>query len=655
MKGVVAHMKYQIINHQHIFESELPQFRQCHASTLCMFPDGNFAAAWFGGDYEKASNVAIWFSRRVGGEWSYPVKIADKENVPCWNPVLMALEDRLVLFYKVGNEIPDWQTFVKESFDFGETWSEERELVPGDFGGRGPVKNKCIFLKDGTILAPASTEKGRFACFVDISKDGGKTWERSENVPADWEDFYGTGMIQPSLWQDKDGLVHMLIRSSEGAIFRSDSEDGGRTWSLAKRTLLPNNNCGIDLDCMEDGRLVLVYNPVSGNWAPRSPIAFAISEDNGDTWSEPQILEHTPCERNEQAAEYSYPSVITKANDIYFTYTWKRRTIAFWQIRLPERKVLEREKSELWPVLPAFFDKSGILDTKTLMAVVKKTMENHCAGLFVGISPDERENLTEAQRREVVNMVLKEMGSYQKITGNRIPVAAMGNRKGTLEEQLKEIGRMTETGVDITVLFVDYLVEAIEEENRLRETLQKILESYPEQKFGLCEGRVTISAELVGWCAQTGHFVFLLDGSEDDLPFAEKLSAIRNSGTADEMKLLVQNPGMFLRAMRLGAHGFGGMQILCFPLLYDWMRKYWNDDREQADQMQNLLTMMSVSRVINRPTAMKYLLAKRMYLPTEVMAGEDLSRAEIYAAEATEQYVNTLFEEVYGRIKTVLN
>lgn len=326
-------MKYQIMNHQHIFEPENGQFLQCHASTICLGPDGKLAVAYFAGDHEKAPNVAIWFSRRENGAWSRPVKVADRENIPCWNPVLLPLDDKLLLFYKVGNEIPDWQTFVKESYDFGETWSEERELVFGDFGGRGPVKNKCIVLKDGTILAPASTEKGEWNCFVDRSADGGKTWNRSENVPIDRSKMQGTGIIQPTLWQDEDGVVHMLMRSSEGSIFKSRSENGGISWSAAQKTELPNNNCGLDVAYMEDGRLVLVYNPVSGNWAARSPIAFAVSDDNGETWSEAQILDHVPCEKNEIRAEFSYPAIVSAGKDVFITYTWKRKTIAFWQIR----------------------------------------------------------------------------------------------------------------------------------------------------------------------------------------------------------------------------------------------------------------------------------------------------------------------------------
>ena len=83
-------MRYQVIRHEHIFTPE-KWFKQCHASTLCILSDGTLAAAWFGGDHEKAPNVAIWFSKcPQDGKWSEPVKVADRENIPLWNPVLYA-------------------------------------------------------------------------------------------------------------------------------------------------------------------------------------------------------------------------------------------------------------------------------------------------------------------------------------------------------------------------------------------------------------------------------------------------------------------------------------------------------------------------------------------------------------------------------------
>jgi predicted neuraminidase len=313
-----------IINKEYVFEEDRP-FISCHASTVLKTNDGNVLAAWFGGTKEGADDVAVWLSRRTADGWGYPLKVADEEGVPHWNPVLfMGLNDEVILYYKVGHKISKWHTRFITSNDGGLTWSAPNSLVEGDIGGRGPVKNKPIRLHDGTILAPASIEEHSWDAFVDISYDQGQTWRQSELVPVPRNSFTGKGVIQPTLWESDYGKVHMLLRSSEGYIFRSDSEDGGKTWSLAYPTKLPNNNSGIDLAKLPDGRIVLAYNPVGQNWGPRTPLILSISEDNGLTWQNICVLEN-------EEEEYSYPSIIADGKEILLVYTWRRERIAFWR------------------------------------------------------------------------------------------------------------------------------------------------------------------------------------------------------------------------------------------------------------------------------------------------------------------------------------
>ena len=107
------------------------------------------------------------------------------------------------------------------------------------------------------------------------------------------------------------------MRSTRGCIYRSDSEDGGETWSEAYPTELANNNSGIDLVKLDDGTLVLVHNPVSGNWSYRTPLSVSISEDDGMTWSEALRLET-------DQGEFSYPAIICADGRIHITYTSRR-------------------------------------------------------------------------------------------------------------------------------------------------------------------------------------------------------------------------------------------------------------------------------------------------------------------------------------------
>ncbi len=337
-------MKIKEFIQEFIFEEDRP-FDSAHASTLLELKNGDILASWFGGSWEKGADVAIWAARRVNGVWESPRMVAKERCVAHWNPVLFRKEDgTILLFYKVGATIQQWQTWVVESKDEGETFSAPRELVPGDVsGGRGPVKNKPIRLKSGRVLAPASLEGETWDAFVDISDDDCETWEKSSLVPLrrscfdiqmvdrpyDKHYIYGKGVIQPTLWEDESG-VHMFLRSTSSRIIRSDSTDEGNTWNVAYDTGLPNNNSGIDLVRLAEGSLALVYNPRENlpNYykGPRTPLVVSISKDNGETFELLKVLEDV-------RGNYCYPSVICNDNhEILITYTWNRERIVFCKI-----------------------------------------------------------------------------------------------------------------------------------------------------------------------------------------------------------------------------------------------------------------------------------------------------------------------------------
>ena len=165
---------------QEFIVEEDREFDSGHASTLLELNDGNVIVSWFAGSWEKGSDVAIWVARRMNGVWEKPRRICNERCVAMWNPVLFRKSNgNIILFYKVGETISQWKTFYIESDNEGDSFGAPMELVEGDIGGRGPVKNKPIRLKDGTVLAPTSLEGGVWDCFVDISTDDCKTWEKS--------------------------------------------------------------------------------------------------------------------------------------------------------------------------------------------------------------------------------------------------------------------------------------------------------------------------------------------------------------------------------------------------------------------------------------------------------------------------------------------
>lgn len=118
----------------------------------------------------------------------------------------------------------------------------------------------------------------------------------------------------------------MLLRSSEWKIYRSDSDDGGKSWCTAYATRMPNNNSGLDLiKASFDGRLYLVCNQVSENCGVRTTLTLLTSSDNGYNWEKIIDIENGN-------GEFSYLAIICREDELVITYSLQRLNIACCRI-----------------------------------------------------------------------------------------------------------------------------------------------------------------------------------------------------------------------------------------------------------------------------------------------------------------------------------
>lgn len=348
------------ITRELLFEED-KYFPACHASTVLPLDGGDVLVCYFAGTREGADDVGIWLSRRADGVWLPPARVAKVNDQPHWNPVLMPIPGGARLIFKVGPDVPSWKSWTMTTKDGGASWSvPERYLAPND--ACGPVRNKPLYLSDGSMLAPDSVETlTDWRPRIDISYDYGASFPAASWIPIDSDGtaalketrspvkpdpanhMGGKGAIQPTIWESASGHIHALLRTTSGYVFRADSEDYGRSWCTAYATRIPNNNSGIDLAKL-DGRLYLVLNPVSGNWADRTPIAVFRSSDNGKTFEAYAMLEDMkedpraatadkpPKDSRKHTAEFSYPAIVAKGGRLHITYTYLRRSIAYREI-----------------------------------------------------------------------------------------------------------------------------------------------------------------------------------------------------------------------------------------------------------------------------------------------------------------------------------
>ena len=324
-----------------VYESIWPAgiFRNCHAPTVYRHTNGDVYAATFAGEKEKDPGVSIIIGKRAGGRWGTAVMATVKINQTAhWNPVLFrgtgANSDKLWLHFKVGSDTRIWVTHVA-SLDLSSPtakWSTPVRLEnePGQ-RPRGCVKNKpAVNPTTGVIVAGSSVETDTsWTVFTDTSSDGGATWTRGADVAMD----SGVTMIQPAMWWDASGTTHMLARTKEsnGRLYGSSSKDAGATWSKAARTAIPNNNSGVDIAALPDGRLLLAYNNKSNR--DRFPLRVGVSYDNGATFPHWMDIEST-------TGEFSYPAIVAwgEGADAAFglVYTWNRTNTKYVEMKMSQ-------------------------------------------------------------------------------------------------------------------------------------------------------------------------------------------------------------------------------------------------------------------------------------------------------------------------------
>ncbi|MBM3845512.1 MAG: hypothetical protein FJ405_04385, partial [Verrucomicrobia bacterium] len=144
-------------------------------------------------------------------------------------------------------------------------------------------------------------------------------WKESNRVRS------RIGNLQPAAAIVRDDHLIALCRrggdyepGNDGFVVRTESFDGGHTWSQGTETAFPNPNASVELIRLNSGRLLAVIND---SMTDRTPLTALISEDGGKTFPHRRNLAEGP-------GDFAYPTAIqTREGRIHVTYTSDERTV----------------------------------------------------------------------------------------------------------------------------------------------------------------------------------------------------------------------------------------------------------------------------------------------------------------------------------------
>jgi predicted neuraminidase len=121
-------------------------------------------------------------------------------------PALAVRKNGDVVAYMRDNGPPPKRIQTAHSSDDGLTWSTAVDSTIPNPGSSCQVRS----LKNGLwVLVYNDTERGRHSLAVSLSDDEGRTWKWTRHVERDDADEEPTSFHYPSLWEAKDGTLHL--------------------------------------------------------------------------------------------------------------------------------------------------------------------------------------------------------------------------------------------------------------------------------------------------------------------------------------------------------------------------------------------------------------------------------------------------------------
>lgn len=252
-------------------------------------------------DY-AAANLSSRRSRDGGVTWTTAdsIVVPNEGGMNVMSVSLLRLAGgRIALFYARKNAHADCIPMVRYSDDEAVTWSEPKPCITDEPGYYVLNNDRVIQLADGRLLMPVSRHqtptqpwqaRGRIFCY--LSDDEGKTWNRGAEIPNP-----DTVMTQePGVVELRDGRIMMFMRTDAGVQYLSYSSNKGMTWSPAQRSKIPSPVSPASIKRIPGSKtLVMLWNLNDGSdpelKGKRTPLAVAISRNEGRTWIKPQMLE----------------------------------------------------------------------------------------------------------------------------------------------------------------------------------------------------------------------------------------------------------------------------------------------------------------------------------------------------------------------------
>lgn len=275
---------------------------------------------------------------------------------------------------------------------------------------------------------------------------------------------------------------------------------------------------------------------------------------------------------------------------------------------------------EIFTTMITPYKKDGEVDIDTALKYVDWYYENGLDGIFAVCQSSEIFYLSLSERVRLNRAVYNRAKELEKRGGRKFTVVSSGHISYSLEEQIKELNAIAESGTDALILITNRLDPDNRGDDVFIENAEKLLAALPQNvKLGLYECpypyKRLVTPKILDWCVKTGRFAYMKDTCCDAEVIAERVNQLKGSG----FKLLNANCQTLLQTMRDGADGYCGIMCNFHPRLYSWLGK--NINHRDADLVQSVIGTFGFTEV-----GMPYPLTAKYNMTLCKMETENISR-----------------------------
>lgn len=275
-------------------------------------------------DDHARCDIILLISEDGGGSFHEKKVLLTSEQEQAQNVMSLSMMEMqngdIGLFYLIRKTQNLMRLYLRRSPDGGETWSDPVCCTPQE--GYFVVNNdRVIRLSSGRILVPAAFHRKGFGespgngDYFDsraetvffYSDDDGVTWTPSADkcvMPSC--SYCSSGLQEPGALDLGNGLVWAWARTDLGRQYEMFSLDEGVHWTACQPSRFTAPLSPLSMKRVPSGELLAFWNPIplyngrpdkiNGKWmGGRTPFVFAVSRDNGKTFSGPVVLEDDPC------------------------------------------------------------------------------------------------------------------------------------------------------------------------------------------------------------------------------------------------------------------------------------------------------------------------------------------------------------------------